>query len=82
MVEILGIIASLFILVCFTFNDEKFIRIFDGIGAFLYLVYGILIGSFSNIFLNTILIGIQIYKIVKLEKKRNVKQSELNSTST
>lgn len=67
--ELIGIIASIFVLVCFTFDDEKKIRIFDGIGAFLYIIYGVLIGSVANIFLNTVLVGIQIYKLCKLAKR-------------
>ena len=68
MIELIGIIASLFVLVCFTFDDEKKIRIFDGVGALLYVVYGILIGSISNVFMNTVLVGIQIYKLYKLKR--------------
>ena len=43
MVEILGIIATLFVLAAFMLNDVKQIRIVDLIGAILFVIYGILI---------------------------------------
>lgn len=67
-IEILGIIASLFIIAAFICKDIKLIRILDAIGALLYIVYGFLIGSIPNIILNTFLIGVQIYHLAKLRK--------------
>lgn len=65
MVEILGIIATLFIVIAFTMNSKKLIRIFDTIGAILFIIYGILIGSLSVWLLNGILVIINIYKLIK-----------------
>lgn len=69
MIELIGITASVTILICFLMNDEKHIRIIDSIGALLFVIYGILINSFSVTFLNGILIIIQIYKLYKLNQK-------------
>ena len=69
MIEIIGIVATLFIVVAFLQTGERRIRILDGIGAILFVVYGFCIHSFSTILLNSILIGVQIYKIVKLSKR-------------
>ena len=69
MIEILGITATLFIIVAFLQSSELKIRILDGVGAILFVVYGICIHSFSTILLNSILLGVQLYKIVKLRKK-------------
>ena len=55
MVEILGIIATLFVLAAFMLNDVKQIRIVDLIGAILFVIYGILIHSLSVSLLNGIL---------------------------
>lgn len=66
--EILGILGTLFIIVAFILNGELKIRIFDLIGAILFVIYGITISSFSTILLNTILIIIQVYKIYKLRE--------------
>ena len=69
MIELLGIIASLFIIAAFIFKDIKIIRILDAVGALLYVLYGILIHSFSNVSLNGFLVIIQIYHLIKLNKK-------------
>lgn len=61
--EIIGILGTLFIIIAFSLNGELKIRIFDLIGAILFVIYGLTIHSFSTILLNTILIIIQIYKL-------------------
>ena len=68
-VEILGIVASLFVISAFLFKNVKIIRLLDVIGALLYVIYGILIHSYANILLNTVLIAVQIYHLHKLNKK-------------
>lgn len=64
--EIIGIIATLFIVLAFIQNGEFKIRILDLIGAILFIIYGITISSFSTVLLNGILVIIQIYKMYKL----------------
>ena len=63
MVEILGIVATLFILAAFSLNDKKLIRLVDSMGALLFVIYGILINSLSVWLLNICLIIINLYKI-------------------
>lgn len=65
MIEAVGVIASLIVISSFLFNDTKKIRIINTIGAALYVLYGILISSFSNVFLNSVLIAIQVYMLLK-----------------
>lgn len=72
MIEILGIVASLFIILAFLFKDIRIIRILDCVGATLYVIYGILIHSWANIFLNTILILIQIYRLIELKRNKRI----------
>ena len=72
MIEILGIVASLFIILAFLFKDIRIIRILDTVGATLYVIYGILIDSWANIFLNTILILIQIYRLIELKRDKRI----------
>ena len=66
--EYVGILGSIIIVLAFAMKQEKHIRIFDIVGAALFVVYGILIHSFSNVFLNSILILINIYRLYKKEK--------------
>ena len=68
-VEILGIVASLFVISAFLFKNVKIIRLLDAVGALLYVIYGILIHSYANILLNTVLIAVQIYHLYKMNKK-------------
>lgn len=75
MIEILGIVASLFIILAFLFKDIKIIRILDTVGALLYVIYGILIQSWANIFLNTVLILIQIYRLIELKMDKRIQIS-------
>lgn len=49
------------------FNDEKRIRVFDLIGAVLFVAYGFLIGAYSNVVLNGILIVIQVVKLRRMQ---------------
>ena len=64
-IEILGIVATLFVLLSFLFNKQKTIRIVNIIGAVVFVVYGILINSISVWLLNGALIGIHIYYLIK-----------------
>jgi hypothetical protein len=67
--ELIGIIATLIILVAFTMKGELKIRIIDLFGAIVFVVYGALIQSFSVILLNAALILLQLYHISKLYKE-------------
>ena len=70
-IEVLGMIGSVFIILAFMFKDVSIIRILDSIGASLFIVYGIFIHSWSNIFLNVILILIliQVYRLIEPKRK-------------
>ncbi|MCR5171469.1 MAG: YgjV family protein [Treponema sp.] len=72
LIEILGIVASLFVISAFLFKDIKIIRILDGIGALLYVIYGVLIQSYANILLNVVLVLVQVYHLTKLRKSEQV----------
>ena len=65
--EVIGIAGTLLILVGFCSNSEKKIRIYDMAGSLLFVVYGALIGAYSNILLNGILIVIHLYKLRKMK---------------
>lgn len=67
--EVLGITATLFVLLAFLQRGEWKIRIFDGVGALLFIVYGVLIHSFSTILLNFVLVIIQCWKLYNYSRK-------------
>ncbi len=70
-IEILGIAATIMILISFTFNDVKKIRIFNMIGSMMYVVYGAYIRSLSVWLLNMACVLLQVYKL--FEEKNNNK---------
>ena len=69
--EPIGLTATLFVLLSFTMKKPETIRAVNIVGAFLFVVYGLLINSVSTWLLNGMLIGIHIYYLLKayLEKK-------------
>lgn len=78
MAEVIGLLGSFAILICFTMNDERKIRIIDAIGAGLYVIYGLMIGSFSNVFMNAVLILIQCYKLIRLRRNKHGSSEDTN----
>ena len=68
--EIVGWIATFVIIGSFLINDMLKLRSVNLIGATLWLGYGIIAGSFSIIFLNIVVMCIQVFKIRQLLKKK------------
>ena len=67
--EIIGIVATLFVLLSFLFTSEKRIRQINIIGAAIFVVYGVIIGALSVYVLNGALIIIHVYKLYKGQNK-------------
>ncbi len=67
--ELIGLCGTVFILIAFLFNSEREIRIFDMIGSVLFVIYGALIGAYSNVVLNGALIIVHIIKLQKMRMK-------------
>ena len=65
--ELIGLCGTVFILIAFLFNTEREIRIFDMVGSVLFVVYGALIGAYSNVILNSALILVHIVKLRKMK---------------
>ena len=64
MYELIGTIASVMVLISFTMNGEKRIRIVNIVGAILFVIYGVLINSFSVAFLNGALLLVHLKKLL------------------
>ena len=65
MIELLGLAGTCMILIAFSCNTEKNIRVLDAIGAGLFVAYGLLTRTWSTAILNVALIGIQAFKLLK-----------------
>jgi hypothetical protein len=70
LLEIIGWIATTFIISSFLINDMIRLRSVNLIGAFCWLIYGIMAGSSSIIFLNVVIIAIQTFKLWGLLKNK------------
>lgn len=66
--ELIGITGTLLILIGFLSNSEKKIRLFDMAGSICFVVYGALIGAWSNILLNGTLIIVHLVKLHRMKK--------------
>lgn len=61
--EVIGIVATIFVLLSFLQTDSKKIRKLNIIGAGLFIFYGIFIRAYSTALLNFLLIIIHIVKL-------------------
>lgn len=65
--EVIGVCASLIVLISFLLKGEEKIRIVNLIGAILFVIYGLLIHAFSVWFLNSVLVLVHLYKLIKFK---------------
>ena len=63
--EWLGIIASAFILVSFLFTKQTITRIINMVGCIIFVVYGLLLPTYSTAFMNGALFIVHIVYLVK-----------------
>lgn len=75
--EWLGTLASVMILISWSAKNEKQIRLLNMVGAVMFVIYGILIKSFSVAFLNLAVIIVHIFRI-----RRNSDGTEENVHET
>ena len=67
--DIVGWVATAFIILSFLINNILWLRAVNLIGALLWMSYGIIDFSYSIIFLNFVVVSIQIFKIFSLLRK-------------
>ena len=70
LLEIVGWIATTFVISSFLINDMIRLRAINLIGAICWLVYGVMANAPSIIFLNVVIIVIQAFKLWGLIKKK------------
>ena len=69
--EIVGWVATFVVIGSFLINDMLKLRSVNLVGATLWLVYGVIAGLFSIMFLNIVVMCIQVFKIRQLLKNKN-----------
>lgn len=68
-VEVLGLLATLLVVVSFLFQSVVLIRVVNMLGAMLFVAYGLLIHSPSVAIVNMVVIVVQVLQLVKLGRK-------------
>ena len=66
--EIIAYIASSFILVSFTLKDQLRLRIFNSIGALIFIYYSLYKNDYPVVFINTSIVVINLFYIIKNTK--------------
>lgn len=66
-IELFGILSSVVVLISLRFDGKRF-RILNALGSFMYVVYGLLITSYSVLILNGCCFVMNIYKLVQMKK--------------
>lgn len=69
--EVLGLAASVLILLSIAVRGEKRIRQLNIVGSALFVIYGIIIHSYSIILLDAGGVVINIYHLNKIKKEAN-----------
>lgn len=69
--EVLGLAASVLILLSIAVRGEKKIRQLNIVGSALFVIYGIIIHSYSIILLDACGVVINIYHLNKIKKEAN-----------
>lgn len=69
LIEATGVLAGALVLLSFLMRGERKIRFINIIGATIFIVYGILIGSLSVTLLNIGLVLVHIYYLSKKKEK-------------
>lgn len=85
-VEIVGIVATVFILIsmCFkttTFKGSFYLRLLNLIGSVIFVVYGILLPAISTAILNGALVFVNFYYLVRLIRDRKKQVQPSNTPS-
>ena len=76
-IELLGLTAMFFVLGSFLLKGEYRIRLVNGFGAMLFVIYGVIIEAWSVWLLNIFLLIIQIVFLCR----RSIKNAQEKSTS-
>ena len=82
--EWLGIVASAFILVSFLFTKQTITRIINMVGCIVFVIYGLLLPTYSTAFMNGALFIVHVVYLVKdyLARKKNTGEQDTLSTET
>lgn len=73
-VELIGYLASIVILIGFTFKGESKIRTINMIGSLLFIMYGLLIKAYPVALLNALTILVNVRALIKTRNEESVEE--------
>lgn len=69
--ELIGYAASLLVAFSLTMKSLQKLRIVNMIGAVVFIAYGLLIGAFPVAFLNTLILGVNVYNLWQMWQQKD-----------
>lgn len=69
--EIVGYAASLLVAFSLTMKSLQKLRIVNMIGAIVFIIYGLLIGALPIAFLNTLILGVNVYNLWQMWRQKD-----------
>jgi|AntRauTorckE6833_2_1112554.scaffolds.fasta_scaffold00024_79 uncharacterized protein with PQ loop repeat len=72
MLDFIGWVATILIIISFIFRDIYKLRLFSMIGAFLWIVYGIMANAYPIIILNVVVAIIQVYWLNRIKRDKKL----------
>ena len=73
-IELIGYLASVVILIGFTFKGESKIRTVNMVGSLLFIVYGLLIKAYPVALLNALTIVVNICALITTKNEESVEE--------
>ena len=66
-IEIYGYISMIVVIISMMMKNMKWLRILNSISCAMFIVYGVFLGAYPIILLNSIVIGINVFRLIKVE---------------
>lgn len=80
--EVLGIVATAFVLISFLFKQTTIIRIINSVGAAVFVVYGVFLAAWSVVALNSCLIVTHFVYLIKLLRDQRKAKEDARKRGT
>lgn len=76
-IELIGILATIFVMISMSCKTSSYksniiMRVTNIIGSILFVIYGIILPAISTAIMNFILIFINLYHLIKLNKNKGI----------
>lgn len=66
-IEIYGYIAMIVCVISMLMKDIKWLRIINTISCLMFVIYGFILGAYPIVILNSLVISINIFRLIKGE---------------